>query len=74
MRAWIRELELLMSTNSSTTRAVESLFYDFRPATSINDDEIKVTIDHEFGYFKMDYGDGKGGRVGCWFSTIYLIR
>ena len=41
-----------MSTNSSTA-TVESLFYDFRPGyMSINDDEIKVTIDHEFWVFQ----------------------
>ena len=46
------ELELLMSTNSSTA-TVESLFYDFMPGyMSINDDEIKVTIDHEFWVFQ----------------------
>ena len=46
------ELETLMSTNSSTA-TVESLFYDFRPGyMSINDDEIKVTIDHEFWVFQ----------------------
>ena len=46
------ELETLMSTNSSTA-TVESLFYDFMPGyMSINDDEIKVTIDHEFWVFQ----------------------
>ena len=56
------ELELLMSTNSSTA-TVESLFYDFMPGyMSINDDEIKVTIDHEFWVF----------QDGLWLSLIHI--
>jgi len=39
--------------NYTATAKVESLFYDFMPGyMSINDGEIKVTIDHEFWIFQ----------------------